>query len=69
VSSLFSERVASGSFVQRKYEVPLYLGPPDRPYRVLGSIEVEAPIGVFRDRVSSPFFEIARVLVRFDYVA
>src|SRR6266480_4249492 len=39
--------VASGSFVQRKYDVPLYLGPPDRPYRVLGYIQVEAPIGIY----------------------
>ena len=52
--------VASGSFVQRKYDVPLYLGPPDRPYRVLGSIEVEAPIGVFETGYSETLRPAAR---------
>jgi len=40
--------VASGSFVQRKFDLPVYLGPPDRPYRVLGYMEVEsAPLAVW----------------------
>jgi len=33
--------VASGSFVQRKFDLPVYLGPPDRPYRLLGYMEVD----------------------------
>jgi len=40
--------VASGSFVQRKFDLPVYLGPPDRPYRLLGYMEVEsAPLAVW----------------------
>jgi len=40
--------VASGSFVQRKFDLPVYLGPPDRRYRVLGYMEVEsAPLAVW----------------------
>ncbi len=40
--------VASGSFVQRKFDLPVYFGPPDRPYRVLGYMEVEsAPLAVW----------------------
>ena len=40
--------VASGSFVQRKFELPVYFGPPDRPYRVLGYMETEsAPLAVW----------------------
>jgi hypothetical protein len=34
--------VASGSFVQRKFDLPVYLEPPDRPYRVLGYMEVQS---------------------------
>src|SRR5205823_7715086 len=34
--------VASGSFVQTKFALPVYInGPPERPYRVLGYIQVE----------------------------
>ena len=41
--------VAQGSFVQRKFGLPVYLGPPDRRYRVIGYIEVETPpAGVFQ---------------------
>jgi hypothetical protein len=41
--------VASGSFVQRKFGLPVYMGPPDRRYRVIGFIEVETPpAGVFQ---------------------
>ena len=40
--------VASGSFVQRKFDLSVYFGPPDRPYRVLGYMEVEsAPLAVW----------------------
>jgi hypothetical protein len=40
--------VASGSFVQQKFALPVYLGPPDRPYRVLGYMETEsAPLVVW----------------------
>jgi hypothetical protein len=40
--------VASGSFVQRKFDLPVYFGPPDRPYQVLGYMEVEsAPLSVW----------------------
>src|SRR5437588_9149613 len=40
--------IASGSFVQRKFDLPVYLGPPDKPYRVLGYMEVEsAPLAVW----------------------
>jgi len=40
--------VASGSFVQRKFDLPVYFGPPDRPYRVLGYMETEsAPLAVW----------------------
>src|SRR5947199_7769759 len=40
--------VATGSFVQRKFDLPVYLGPPDRRYRVLGYMEVEsAPLAVW----------------------
>src|SRR6266566_8530562 len=40
--------VASGSFVQRKFDLPVYFGPPDRPYRVLGYMEVEsAPLAIW----------------------
>ena len=56
--------VASGSFVQRKFDVPLYLGPPDRPYRVLGSIEVEAPIGIFETGYSETLRPAAREAAR-----
>ena len=31
---------ASGAFVSTKYDVPAYFGPPDRPYIVLGSLDV-----------------------------
>jgi hypothetical protein len=34
--------VASGSFVQRKFDLPVYFGAPDRPYQVLGYMEVES---------------------------
>ena len=42
--------VASGSFVQRQFALPVYInGPPDRPYNVLGYIQVEnAPTGLLR---------------------
>jgi hypothetical protein len=56
--------VASGSFVQRKFDVPLYVGPPDRPYRVLGSIEVAAPIGVFETGYSETLRPAAREAAR-----
>jgi hypothetical protein len=56
--------VASGSFVQRKFDVPLYLGPPDRPYRVLGYIEVEAPIGVFETGYGETLRPAAREAAR-----
>jgi hypothetical protein len=40
--------VASGSFVQKKFDLPVYFGPPDRPYRVLGCMETEsAPLAVW----------------------
>ena len=40
--------VASGSFVQRKFDLPVYFGPPDRPYRVLGYMETEsAPLAIW----------------------
>lgn len=40
--------IARGSFVQRKFELPVYFGPPDRPYRVLGYMETEsAPLAVW----------------------
>src|SRR5262245_10318344 len=40
--------VASVYFVQRKFDLPVYLGPPDKPYRVLGYMEVEsAPLAVW----------------------
>jgi hypothetical protein len=32
--------IASGTFVSTKYDVPAYFGPPDRPYIVLGSLDV-----------------------------
>ena len=56
--------VASGSFVQRKYDVPLYLGPPHRPYRVVGSIEVQAPIGIFETGYSETLRPAAREAAR-----
>ena len=31
---------ASGTFVSTKYDVPAYYGPPNRPYIVLGSLDV-----------------------------
>jgi hypothetical protein len=40
--------VASGSFVQNKFDLPVYLGPPDRPYQALGYMETEsAPLSVW----------------------
>jgi hypothetical protein len=40
--------VGRGSFVQQKFDLPVYLGPPDRPYRLLGYMEVEsAPLAVW----------------------
>jgi hypothetical protein len=40
--------VASGSFVQTKFDLPVYFGPPDKPYRVLGYMEVQsAPLAVW----------------------
>jgi hypothetical protein len=40
--------VASGSFVQRKFDLPVYFGPPDRAYRVLGYMETQsAPLAVW----------------------
>jgi hypothetical protein len=39
-------------------------GPPDRPYRVLGSIEVEAPIGVFETGYSETLRPAAREAAR-----
>jgi hypothetical protein len=32
---------ATGAAVQRQFGLPVYYGPPDRPYRVLGWIRVE----------------------------
>ena len=32
---------ATGVVVQRGLAIPIYQGPPDRPYRILGWIEVE----------------------------
>ena len=32
---------ATGAVVQTRFALPLYQGPPDRPYRILGWIEVE----------------------------
>ncbi len=52
--------VARGSFVQRKFDVPLYLGPPDKPYRVIGSIETAAPIGIFESGYSETLRPAAR---------
>ncbi|HEU5246721.1 MAG TPA: hypothetical protein VFU09_06495 [Candidatus Udaeobacter sp.] len=40
--------VASGSFVSQKYGLPVYFGPPDRPYRVLGYMETQsAPLAMW----------------------
>jgi hypothetical protein len=46
--------------VQRKYAVPLYFGLPDRPYRVLGYIQVEAPIGIYETGYSETLRPAAR---------
>src|SRR5438105_14734527 len=32
---------ATGAVVQTRFALPVYQGPPDRPYRVLGWIQVE----------------------------
>ncbi len=37
---------ASGSFVNSNYKIPVYMGPPNRPYIVLGYIDTEAPYGL-----------------------
>lgn len=51
--------VASGAFVTtinsyngpgrsgtgKQYALPVYFGPPNKPYKVLGSIDVETPVG------------------------
>jgi hypothetical protein len=40
--------VASGSFVQRKFDLPVYFGPPDRPYIVLGYMDTQsAPLAIW----------------------
>lgn len=37
--------VAAGAFVETKYDVPVYRGTPDRPYRVLGYLSADtAPV-------------------------
>jgi hypothetical protein len=30
------------------YKLPVYFGPPNRPYQVIGSIDAEVPLGVFQ---------------------
>ena len=32
---------ATGVIVQRRFALPVYQGPPDRPYRILGWVQVE----------------------------
>lgn len=40
--------VAQGAFVETKYDVPVYHGTPDRPYRVLGLLSADtAPVRQF----------------------
>jgi hypothetical protein len=40
--------VASGSFVQNRFDLPVYFGPPDKPYMVLGYMETEsAPLSIW----------------------
>lgn len=40
--------VASGAFVDTKYDVPVYHGSPDRPYRVVGYLSADtAPVRRF----------------------
>jgi hypothetical protein len=29
----------------QQYTLPVYFGPPNRPYRVLGSVDVDTPVG------------------------
>jgi hypothetical protein len=46
--------VAAGAFVETKYEVPVYHGAPDRPYRVLGYLTADtAPVRRFAGGVAS----------------
>jgi hypothetical protein len=40
--------VASGSFVQRKFDLPVYFGAPDKPYIVLGYMDTQsAPLAIW----------------------
>jgi len=32
---------ATGAIVQNRFALPVYQGPPDRPYRILGWVQVE----------------------------
>jgi hypothetical protein len=44
--------VAAGAFVDNKYAVPVFFGPPNRPYEVIGYLNAEtAPVRSRRDRV------------------
>jgi hypothetical protein len=35
---------AKGAFVSKKWDVPVYYGPPDRPYIVLGSLDAHSQV-------------------------
>jgi hypothetical protein len=37
---------ATGAIVQNRFALPVYQGPPNRPYRVLGWVQVENARGV-----------------------
>jgi hypothetical protein len=44
---------ASGTFVSTKYDVPVYYGPPNRPYIVLGSLDATTIRGIGQDAESA----------------
>src|SRR5207248_11432618 len=59
--------VASGSFAQRKFDLPVYLGPPDRPYRVLGYMEVEsAPLAIWETGKSESIKPAVKEAIKHD---
>ncbi len=49
---------ATGAIVQKRFALPVYQGPPDRPYRILGWVQVENARGALWQRSGGVEFAV-----------
>jgi hypothetical protein len=55
---------ATGVVVQRRFALPVYQGPPDRPYRVLGWVQVENARGALWRKTGGVEFAVKEAAKR-----